>query len=87
MADERERAVAAWVAANDERAGATTSTLMDSKCLYLPIHGKDRVHGVAGILIADEGEIGSFEKTCSWPFWKRSGRPWSASDFSKRPRR
>ena len=62
MADERERAVAAWVAANDERAGATTSTLMDSKCLYLPIHGKDRVHGVAGILIADEGEIGSFEK-------------------------
>lgn len=62
MASEKERAVAAWVAVNDERAGATTDTLADSSCLYLPIHGKDRVHGVAAIAIADGGEVEPFEK-------------------------
>ncbi|MDO4590122.1 MAG: sensor histidine kinase KdpD [Slackia sp.] len=60
---ERERGVAAWVAANDERAGATTNTLVDSKCLYLPIRGEACVHGVAGVALApDEDEFGSFEK-------------------------
>lgn len=59
----RERGVAAWVAANDERAGATTNTLADSKCLYLPIRGEACVHGVAGVALApDEDEFGSFEK-------------------------
>ncbi|MDO4442807.1 MAG: sensor histidine kinase KdpD [Slackia sp.] len=62
MASERERAVAAWVAVNDERAGATTDTLADSACLYLPIHGKDRVHGVAAVAIASEEGIEPFEK-------------------------
>ena len=62
MVSERERAVAAWVADNDERAGATTDTLADSKCLYLPIHGKDRVHGVAGIAVSEGEGFDPFEK-------------------------
>lgn len=62
MTSEREQAVAAWVAVNDERAGATTDTLADSKCLYLPIHGKDRVHGVAAFAVPSGDEFEPFEK-------------------------
>ncbi|WP_080801677.1 sensor histidine kinase [Arabiibacter massiliensis] len=59
-----EAAVAAWVASNNERAGATTDTLVDARCLYLPIRSKGAVFGVAGIVM-DEGEdddFGAFEK-------------------------
>ena len=59
-----EAAVAAWTASNSERAGATTDTLMDAQCLYLPIRSKDAVFGVAGIVMDEEGDddFGAFEK-------------------------
>ena len=65
LASPEESAVAAWSAANNERAGATTDTLADSQCLYLPIHSKDAVFGVAGIAMDDidgEEDFGAFEK-------------------------
>lgn len=58
-----EAAVAAWVAANNERAGATTDTLLEARCLYLPIRAKDQVLGVAGLVMeADSEDFGAFEK-------------------------
>lgn len=58
-----EVAVAAWVASNNERAGATTDTLLDAKCLYLPVASKDQVIGVAGLVVGDEpDDFGEFEK-------------------------
>ena len=56
-----ERAVAAWVAGNNKRAGKGTGTLMNTRCLYLSIRGKDTVVGVAGIVLADE-DLDAFEK-------------------------
>ena len=51
---DNERAVASWVYHNNKHAGATTSTLGDSKCLYLSVRvGKD-VFGVVGIVIDGE---------------------------------
>lgn len=44
-----ERAVAAWVCHNNKRAGATTGTLGDSKCLYLSARVGGEVYGVVGI--------------------------------------
>ncbi len=58
-----EVAVASWVAANNERAGATTSTLAEARCLYLPIRSKGAVFGVAGLVMEEDSEdFGSFEK-------------------------
>lgn len=58
-----EAAVAAWVAANGEPAGATTDTLRETRCLYLPIRTKERVFGVAGLVMERHGEdFGSFER-------------------------
>lgn len=58
-----EAAVAAWVAANGEPAGATTDTLRETRCLYLPIRTKERVFGVAGLVMGRDGEdFGSFER-------------------------
>lgn len=58
-----EVAVASWVAANNERAGSTTSTLSEARCLYLPIRSKGTVFGVAGLVMEEESDdFGSFEK-------------------------
>lgn len=58
-----EVAVASWVASNNERAGATTNTLAEARCLYLPIRSKGTVYGVAGLVMEEESEdFGSFEK-------------------------
>lgn len=59
-----EAAVAAWVASNNERAGATTDTLADARCLYLPIRSKGEVFGVAGIVMdgGEDDDFGAFEK-------------------------
>lgn len=58
-----EAAVASWVAANGERAGATTDTLSEARCLYLPIRSRLRVLGVAGLVMEDDIEdFGAFEK-------------------------
>lgn len=60
-----EAAVAAWAASNNERAGATTDTLVDARCLYLPITAKNAVYGVAGIVLDeadDDDDFDAFEK-------------------------
>lgn len=58
-----EAAVAAWVASNNERAGATTDTLREARCLYLPIRSKNQVFGVAGLMVQnDDEDFGAFEK-------------------------
>ncbi|HIW76743.1 MULTISPECIES: sensor histidine kinase [Gordonibacter] len=63
-----EAAVAAWVAANNERAGATTGTLADARCLYLPVSAKNVVYGVVGVVMddtsdtSDDADFGAFEK-------------------------
>lgn len=60
-----EAAVAAWVAANRERAGATTDTLADARCLYVPVQAKDEVFGVCGVVMgkaAVDDDFGVFEK-------------------------
>ena len=63
LVSSEERAVAAWVALNNERAGAMTDTLLDAKCLYLPIRGKEGVFGVVGLAIEkDDENFGPFEK-------------------------
>lgn len=63
LTEDRERAVAAWVATNGEPAGATTNTLVDSKCLYMPVRGQSSVHGVAGLALSNSDDFGSFEKS------------------------
>ena len=45
----QEQAVALWVMKNNKRAGATTGTLSNAKCLYLAIRINQKVYGVAGI--------------------------------------
>lgn len=60
-----EAAMASWVASNNERAGATTDTLVDARCLYLPISSKGAVFGVAGIVMdknEDDDDFGALEK-------------------------
>ena len=58
-----EAAVASWVAVNGEPAGATTDTLREAHCLYLPIRTAQRVFGVAGLVMEEEGDsFGSFER-------------------------
>ncbi|WP_426350256.1 ATP-binding protein [Alloiococcus sp. CFN-8] len=57
-----ERAVAAWVAKNNKRAGASTNTLGDSKCLYLAVRSNEEVFGVVGIVI-DNNPLDSFENS------------------------
>ena len=58
-----EAAVAAWVAANGEPAGLTTDTLREARCLYLPIRSRERVFGVAGLVMERAAEdFGSFER-------------------------
>ena len=44
-----EQAVAQWVYKNNKRAGASTETLGDSACLYMPISSRRAVYGVIGI--------------------------------------
>ncbi len=46
---DKEKAVAGWVLKNNKRAGATTQTFSNAKCLYLAIRVNDSVYGVVGI--------------------------------------
>ena len=51
------------MAANGEPAGATTDTLRETRCLYLPIRSAERVFAVAGLVMErDSGDFGSFER-------------------------
>lgn len=58
----REESVANWVFKNNKRAGATTETLSNAKCLYLAVRINKVVYGVVGIVI-DEKTLDPFEKS------------------------
>ena len=49
LTGETEAAAAAWAAENNRRAGATTDTFSNARCLYLAIRVGGRVYGVAGV--------------------------------------
>lgn len=57
-----ERAVAGWVATNNEPAGRTTDTLPHARCWYIPVRGKERFGGVVGVVMDADTEMGSFER-------------------------
>lgn len=57
-----EKAVAAWVFQNNKHAGATTSTLSESACLYLAVRVSKKVYGVVGIAMKNE-PFDSFENS------------------------
>lgn len=44
-----ERAVASWAYTNNKRAGATTATLADARCLYLAVRAGEVAFGVVGV--------------------------------------
>ncbi len=50
---ENEKAVASWVLKNNKRAGATTGTLSNAKCLYLAVRSNSMVYGVVGIVMGE----------------------------------
>ncbi|HML36631.1 MAG TPA: sensor histidine kinase KdpD [Bacillota bacterium] len=58
-----ERAVAEWVYKNNKRAGCTTNTLSDAKCLYLAVRSGNSVLAVAGIAMEKEAPLEPFEKS------------------------
>ena len=50
---ENEKAVAGWVLKNNKRAGSTTGTLSNAKCLYLAVRSSSMVYGVVGIVMGE----------------------------------
>ncbi|MBD7910949.1 MULTISPECIES: sensor histidine kinase KdpD [Clostridium] len=58
-----ERAVATWVIRNRKKAGAGTETLPGSKSLYIPLIGQDKVLAVVGIVMKNNKDIDSGEKS------------------------
>ena len=50
---ENEKAVAGWVLKNNKRAGATTGTLSNAKCLYHAVRSSSMVYGVIGIVMGE----------------------------------
>lgn len=57
---ENEKEVATWVLKNNKRAGATTETLSNAKCLYLSIRMNEAVYGVIGIAVKEKA-LDAFE--------------------------
>lgn len=60
--NDNERAVANWVWKNNKRAGASTSTLSNAKCLYHAVRVNDVVYGVVGIVMQKD-DLDSFENS------------------------
>lgn len=58
-----EKAVAVWVAKNNEEAGFGTNTLPGSKALYLPVRNHQDVFAVVGVVMGEKDEIDPFEKS------------------------
>lgn len=82
-----EQAVAAWVAANNHRAGATTDTLADARCLYLPVRGSGRVFAVVGLVVERGGEeLEPFEKNLLLMIVDECGRALSQLALSAKQR-
>ena len=52
LSSPNEQGVALWVYKNKKRAGATTETLGDANCLYIPVRSQDSVYSVIGISAA-----------------------------------
>ena len=57
-----EKAVAQWVLKNNKRAGATTATFSNAKCLYMAVRVNNMVYGVVGIRM-DEKPLDPFENS------------------------
>lgn len=57
-----ERAVAAWVFEHNKQAGATTARYEHAACRYLAIRINNKVYGVVGIAIPEEG-LDTFENS------------------------
>ncbi len=81
-----EAAVAAWVAANGEAAGAGTDTLRESRCLYLPVRTRDAVWGVAGLVQEGQEELGPFERNLLVALLDECGRAAEALVLTQRHR-
>lgn len=62
IVNENERAVAVWTLTNNKRAGATTATLADARCLYLAVRTGEQVFGVVGIVMGPRG-LDAFENS------------------------
>lgn len=60
--DVRERATAEWVYKHKRRAGASTDTHKDAKCLYMAIRINNYVYGVVGIHV-NRTPLDSFENS------------------------
>jgi two-component system sensor histidine kinase KdpD len=61
--DADEQAVVAWVVRNKKKAGVGTETLPGAKALYIPLVGQDEVLAVIGIVMKNDDEIDSGEKS------------------------
>lgn len=59
---EAERAAAGWVFEHNKQAGATTPRFEEALCRYLAIRINDKVYGVIGIAIPEEG-LDTFENS------------------------
>ena len=57
-----EMGVAKWVQANNKYAGATTSTLPDSKWFFLSVRGTQGVMGIVAVPVAGYSIPDAFEK-------------------------
>lgn len=62
IVNDNERAVAVWTLTNNKRAGATTATLADARCLYLAVRTGKQVFGVVGIVMGPRG-LDAFENS------------------------
>jgi two-component system, OmpR family, sensor histidine kinase KdpD len=60
---EDEKAVVSWVIRNRKRAGVSTDTLPGAKAMYIPLIGQDDVMVVIGILMMENENIDSGEKS------------------------
>lgn len=57
-----ERAVVTWVFEHNKQAGATTARYEDAACRYLAIRNNNKVYGVVGIAVPEEG-LDTFENS------------------------
>ncbi|WP_291651849.1 sensor histidine kinase KdpD [Clostridium sp.] len=60
---EDEKAVVSWVIKNRKRAGVSTDTLPGSKAMYIPLSGQNSVMVVIGIVMRENENIDSGEKS------------------------
>lgn len=81
-----EAAVASWVAANGEPAGAGTDTLREARCWYVPVCGKSTVWGVAGLVLDGHDDLGPFEHNLLTALLDECGQAAESVALAKRHR-